>query len=236
MALPPRPIKPEPRELRLQREVVRVARGALEVAGADHVGARLEGDVHERRLPAIAVVRRRGDVDLDARLVEREAGERHVVLPADEAAEAAQRRLDRAQAAAVSLAPDEPLVVRRHELAMLERELAVGAVVEKRVVERARAARARSRRPRSRARRRASRAISASRSPPGPGNLDGLAREHGERRLRLSGRPSRRGTSPSSRTGTRARTVSGKTTSSAPAAAASAVSARACRASAAGRG
>ncbi len=173
---------PEPRQLLREREVGRVARGLLEVAGADHIGARLERDVHEGRLPAFAVVGRRGDVDLDARLVEREPRERHVVLPADEAAEPPERRLDRPQAAAVSLAPDEALVVRRHQLAMLEGELAVRAVVEERVVERPGAV--------------TLDLVHADDEPdavragdlgqalaPGAGNLDRLAGQHGERRL-----------------------------------------------------
>ena len=94
--------------------------------------------MRQRRLPAVAVVRGRGDVDLDARLVEREARERHVVLPADQAADPSERRLERPQAAPVALAPDEPLVVRRHELAVVERELARRRPVEQRVVERSR--------------------------------------------------------------------------------------------------
>jgi hypothetical protein len=82
--------------------------------------------VDERRLPLLGVVCRRRDVDLDAGLVDREARKRHVVLPADQAADAAEAGLDGVQAAAVALSPDEALVVRRHELAVVERELAVG--------------------------------------------------------------------------------------------------------------
>jgi hypothetical protein len=67
--------------------------------------------VDERLLPRVAVVGGRGDVDLDARLVERDARERHVVLPADQPADAAETGLDRLEPAAVALAPDEPLVV-----------------------------------------------------------------------------------------------------------------------------
>ena len=106
------------------------------MGGGDDERPRLARDVDERRLPGVAVVGGRGDVDLDARLVEREARERHVVLPADQPADPAERRRDRAQAVAVALAPDEALVVRRHELAVLARERAVGGVVEQRVVER----------------------------------------------------------------------------------------------------
>ena len=127
-----------PLELVEKREVRRIRARPLEVARRDHEGPRLAGDVDERRLPGIAVVGRRGDVELDARLVEREARERHVVLPADQAADPPDRRLERAQPAPVALAPDQALVVRRHELPVVERELARGRVVEERVVDRAR--------------------------------------------------------------------------------------------------
>ena len=120
-----------------EREVLRIGRGALEVARGDHERARLPRDVDERRLPAVGVVGRRSHVDLDAGLVEREARERHVVLPADEPAEPAEAGLDRPQAPPVALAPHEPLVVRGHELAVVERQAALGVVVEERVVERA---------------------------------------------------------------------------------------------------
>src|SRR4051812_47683005 len=93
-----------------QREVVGVAGLALERSRADHERARLARYVDERRLPRVAVVRGRGEVDLEPGLVEGEARERHVVLPADEAADAAHGRLDRTQAAAVASAPDEALV------------------------------------------------------------------------------------------------------------------------------
>ena len=102
----------------------------------DDVRAALARDVDERLLPGVAVVGGRRDVDLDAGLVERDARERHVVLPADQAAEPAEAGLDRVEAAAVALAPDEPLVVRRHELAVVEGELAGRRVVEERVVDR----------------------------------------------------------------------------------------------------
>jgi hypothetical protein len=55
-----------------EREVGGVRGGALEVTRADDEGARLAGDVDQRRLPAVAVVGGRGNVDLDAGLIERE--------------------------------------------------------------------------------------------------------------------------------------------------------------------
>ena len=97
--------------------------------------------MHKRRLPLVLVGGCRGDVELDPRLVERETRQRHAILPADQAAEAAESRLDSGQAAAVALTPDEALVVRRHKLAVVEREQAIGRVDEERVVDRPRSLR-----------------------------------------------------------------------------------------------
>ena len=59
-----------------------------------------------------------GHVDLLALGVHREARERHPVLPADQPADPAHPGLDHEQAAAVTLAPDDALGVRGHELAV----------------------------------------------------------------------------------------------------------------------
>ena len=125
-------------QLVAERKVFGIRACPLEMRRADDERARLPCDVDKRRLPSVAVVGGRGDVDLDSRLVQREAGKRHVVLPADQPADPPDRRRERAQAAAVSLAPDEPLVVRRDELAVVQRKPAVRPVVQKRVVERSR--------------------------------------------------------------------------------------------------
>ena len=169
IALPPRPSRSGAFE-QLARAGSRPGRSDArwKWQGATTNARRLARDVHERRLPGVAVVGGRGDVDLDAGLVEREARERHVVLPADQAAEPAERRLDRAQPAAVALAPDEPLVVRRHELAVVERQLAVGRVVEQRVVERPGRSGSGSLTPMT-SQTPCSRAIAPSRSASGPG-------------------------------------------------------------------
>src|SRR5439155_1163822 len=58
--------------------------------------ARSRGDVAEAREPWLATIPCRGDVHLHAALVERVASERHVVLPADEPAEPAERGLEHA--------------------------------------------------------------------------------------------------------------------------------------------
>src|SRR5438309_7461974 len=52
-----------------ERNVVRIARRALEEARAEHERPRLACDVPDRVVPGLAVVRRRSQVDLDAGLV-----------------------------------------------------------------------------------------------------------------------------------------------------------------------
>ena len=68
---------------------------------------------------------------------QRIAGERVVVLPAGERADAADGGVDDAEPAAVALAPDHALVEGGRDLAPLEDELAVGVEDELRIVERA---------------------------------------------------------------------------------------------------
>src|SRR5436309_1139746 len=106
-----------------EREVGGVCRLELEVRRRDDVRAALARDVDESLLPGGAVVGGRGDIDLDAGLVERDARERHVVLPADQAAEPAEARRNRLESAAVALAPDEALVVGGDELAVVVGEV-----------------------------------------------------------------------------------------------------------------
>src|SRR5947207_10579699 len=94
-----------PREV--ERKTVGIRRCPLEVAWRNDVRAALARDVHERRLPDVTVVCGRCDVDLDTGLVDGEPRERHVVLPADEAADAAEAGLDGMEPTAVPLAPDQ---------------------------------------------------------------------------------------------------------------------------------
>src|SRR5262249_28152507 len=121
-----------PLDLGGEREVVGVRRLALERGRRDDVRTALARDVDKRLLPGVAVVGSRGDVDLDTRLVERNARERHVVLPADQAADTSESGLDGLEAATVALTPDQALVVGGHELAVVKSELAGRRVVEKR--------------------------------------------------------------------------------------------------------
>ena len=103
----------------------------------DDEGARLDRDVAHARQPAVGVVGGGRHPDLGAGAVDRVAGERHPVLPADQAADPAQRRLGRREVVAGADAVEEPLVVGRHQLAVLPDE-ALGADQQQGVVEAAR--------------------------------------------------------------------------------------------------
>ena len=85
-----------------------------------------------------SVVRGRRDVDLDARTRRRRSGRAACSSPSRSGRRCARSRSRPVQPAPVALPPDEPLVIRRDELAVVERELAGGRVVEERVVDRAR--------------------------------------------------------------------------------------------------
>src|SRR2546422_2705364 len=98
--------------------------------------AGLPGDVPDLLEPRLGIVGRRREVDLDPRLVEGGTRERHQVLPADEPADAGETGVDRLEPVAVAEAPHHSLVIRRHQLAMAQRELAILVEDEERVVER----------------------------------------------------------------------------------------------------
>ena len=83
-----------------------------------------------RVVPVLRVVGRGRKVDLHTVLVEGGARERHQVLPADQASDLAEIRRDGFQPLAVAQSPDEALVVRRHELAVMESELSGRRVEE----------------------------------------------------------------------------------------------------------
>src|SRR6266511_4999943 len=90
----------------------------------------------DRVVPCLAVVGSRCEIDLDAVLVEGKARERHQVLPADQTADRTELALDRLEPVAVAEPPDEAFVVRGHQLAVVERQLALWLVDEQRVVDR----------------------------------------------------------------------------------------------------
>src|SRR5947199_4020143 len=103
-----------------------VARGDVALADraatADDVDAPLLRDVPERRDPGLAAVPGGGDVDLDPHGVEGVARQRHVVLPADEAAHPAERQVVDGERAAVPLAVHQPLAGGGDELPVLAEE------------------------------------------------------------------------------------------------------------------
>src|SRR4030095_14176492 len=112
--------------------VIWIRGGTLEVARADDIRPRFASDVDERRLPGVAVVGRRREVDLASRVVESDSRERNVVLPTDQPADSSHGGLDGLEPAAVALAPDQPLVVRAHALAVSEEKTTVRVVHEPR--------------------------------------------------------------------------------------------------------
>ena len=103
----------------------------------DHVAASLPGDVPHRRDPAVTPRERRRHPHVDTLGVEEEASERHVVLPADQPADAPEGRLVGVERRPITLAPHRSLRSGRHQLAVLAEELAVGIEVQQRVVDRA---------------------------------------------------------------------------------------------------
>ncbi|CAA9213230.1 MAG: hypothetical protein AVDCRST_MAG76-232 [uncultured Acidimicrobiales bacterium] len=94
--------------------------GAPQAGGdPDHVDPALLGDVAKRGDPHVAVVPRRRQVHVDPLGVQRRTSQWHVVLPAGEAAEPAEGRVEHLEARAVALAPHQPLGAGGHQLSML---------------------------------------------------------------------------------------------------------------------
>ena len=119
--------------------VVRQVGGDL-VAPQDRVDAydpdpALSGDVLHGRDPAIATGEGRRQPHLHSLGVEVEAGQWHVVLPADQAAEPAESRRHHLQRRPVPLSPDRALRAGRHQLAVLVEQPPVGAEVQRGVVD-----------------------------------------------------------------------------------------------------
>ena len=108
--------------------------GHVLVAG-QHVAASFQRDVADRRLPALAGVSRRRQVELDPPVVERGPRQGHVVLPADEPADAAQLGRRRTQPFTISFAPDQALAGGWLQLAVVVEQFAVRTPEKKRAVE-----------------------------------------------------------------------------------------------------
>jgi nitrilase len=112
-------------DLRLAHQLVRFAQtrrvhiARRELIAAQHKAAPFAGDVSQRRLPGIASVGGRRQINLHTLAVQRHARQRHVVLPADQPAQPAQPRVQHRQGAAVPFAPDQALGGSGLEFAML---------------------------------------------------------------------------------------------------------------------
>ena len=95
----------------------------------------LAREVAHRGDPPVTERQRRRQPDVDTLRVEVEPGQWHVVLPADQPAQPAQRGGDRAQGRPVAPGPHGALGPGGHELAVPVDELTGGGEVEQRVVD-----------------------------------------------------------------------------------------------------
>ena len=103
----------------------------------DEIAPTLERDVLHGGLPFGVVVRVRRDVERHALFVQCRACQRHIALPADEAAHRPPRRVHDREIPAVGVAPDHALRACGLELAVHGRERAVRAEDDVGIVERA---------------------------------------------------------------------------------------------------
>ena len=125
------------RRIALDRIEIGRAVGASEVlAGADYKATSFIRDVAHAHAPHLALVDRGGTPDLHATSVKILAEHRHVVLPADGRAQAADLGVHQRHSRAVAEAPDQALTGGRHQLAMLSYQPAAGHKNECGTVER----------------------------------------------------------------------------------------------------
>src|SRR5207249_5419040 len=110
-----------------------VSRPENSSAGDDEAAA-LEGVVPAGDKIHLLDPRPRRNMDLLPRNMQGVTREGHPMLPADEPADACRRRVLRSQALAISLAPDETLGERRHNVAMTIEKSSVGVDREHGVV------------------------------------------------------------------------------------------------------
>jgi hypothetical protein len=108
----------------------------LNLIAGQHEAAALHRDVAHRCDPGVAGIGGRRAVQLDALGVHRGAHQRQVVLPADDGAHPAERRLEHGHRRAVAEAPDQPLGRRGHNLAVLAQVGAVWCEEQDRAIER----------------------------------------------------------------------------------------------------
>ncbi len=118
------------------REIIRQVAIAQGNAGTDHPAASFPGDMPAGADPAFSAVVAGRDMDVHALGVQREAGQGHVVLPAQQRADAAHGGFGHPQSRAVAEPPDHALGIGRHQLAVMVENAAIGADHHQAVVER----------------------------------------------------------------------------------------------------
>ncbi len=106
------------------------------LTGRDDKAAPFERDGSHCRKPGVAVVNGGRTIEFDALRVHGRPEKRHIVLPADHAADPPDRCINHADGRAVAKAPDEPLQSGRHQLAMFVEQLAGRGVSEGGAVQR----------------------------------------------------------------------------------------------------
>ena len=121
-----------------ERRVVvgRIIRAARELVGRQDEAAPLERDVPHRRQPGVARIGGRRAVDFHALRIHGRTQQRHVVLPADDGADAADVGVDHRQGGAVAESPYQAFAGGGHELAVLAEIAAVGTKKKRRAVQR----------------------------------------------------------------------------------------------------
>ncbi len=123
-------------QLIAMREGGRDLVGVQHRVDTDHEHPVLAGQVLQRGDPPVADGQRGGDPQVHPLRIHVEPGQRHVVLPADQPADPAERRVHHAQRGPVAHAPHRPLGPGRDQLAVPAGERAVGRDVQHGVVDR----------------------------------------------------------------------------------------------------
>src|SRR5437764_4020965 len=119
----------------LEAQAVREIGRSHRTAAADDVHAALLGDVAERRDPRLTSVPGRSGVDVHTIVVQGLPRERHVVLPADQAAEPPDRGIVGPERRTLSLRVHETFASRRDQLSMNAEQLALVADEQHGIVE-----------------------------------------------------------------------------------------------------
>ena len=108
-----------------------------ELAGRQNETATLDRNGLHRGQPCVAIIHGRRAIKLDSLVVHRGAQQRHVVFPADHAAQAPNRAIDHGQGRAVAESPYKSLERSGHQLAVFPEQFAIWRKHQRRAIERA---------------------------------------------------------------------------------------------------